>query len=48
MDFAAVKASLVIISASTSIDSSSSSGGGGDVSGSDNTSNCGISNKILT
>ena len=43
--FAAVKASLVIISSSTS---SSSGGGGGDGSGSDSTSSCGSSSKILT
>ena len=43
MDFAAATASLVVISSSTS-----SSGGCGDVSGSDRTSSCGKSSKILT
>ena len=48
MDFAAVKASPVIISSSSSISNSRScGGGGGDVSGSDSTSNCGSSSKIL-
>ena len=46
MDFAAVKASLVIISSSTS--SSSGDGGGGDGSVSDRTSSCGSSSKIMT
>ena len=46
VDFAAAKASLVIISSSTS--SSGSSGDGGDGSGSDSTSSCGSSSKILT
>ena len=45
MVFAAVKASLVIISSSTS---SSNGGGGGDGSGSDSTRSCGSSCKILT
>ena len=45
VNFAAAKAShVVIISSSTS----SNSGGGGDGSGSDSTSSCGKSSKILT
>ena len=44
MDFAAATASLVVIISSIT----SSSGGCGDVSGSDRTSSCGKSSKILT
>ena len=47
VDFAAVKAFLVIISSSTS-SSSGGGGGGGDGSGSDSTSICGSSSKIVT
>ena len=46
MDFAAAKASLVVIIPSSI--STSSSSGSGDGSGSDRTSSCGSSCKILT
>ena len=48
MDFAAVKAFLVIISSSTSSSSSGGGGCGGDGRGSDSTSICDSSSKIVT